>query len=189
MTPSAASYLAPLSTGLGCGESPSPARKMLATSPRKRGEVNRPHSLIHTPAISPCIAREFCFHVLSARIQRAQGMPGAQCARSLACEMKKAHERSHRRYTPASPGIPYAMVLTVSFALSPVTGLVCHRRRRKLPFANLTPASGHQDHTTSPSADKSALVRSTISVHRIPPRVRDDREPPLCETGWQGMYC
>jgi hypothetical protein len=44
--------------------------------------------------------------------------------------MKKAHERSHRRYTPASPGIPYAMVLTVSFALSLVTGLVCHHRRR-----------------------------------------------------------
>jgi hypothetical protein len=28
-----------------------------------------------------------------------------------------------------------------------------------------------------------------VSVHRIPPRVRDDREPPLCETGRHGMYC
>ena len=37
-------------------------------------------------------------------------------------------------------------------ALSPVTGLVCHRRLRKLSLANLTPASGRQDHTTSPSA-------------------------------------
>jgi hypothetical protein len=34
-----------------------------------------------------------------------------------------------------------------------VTGLVCHPRPRKLPSANLTPASGRQDHTTSPSAD------------------------------------
>jgi hypothetical protein len=25
------------------------------------------------------------------------------------------------------------------------------------------------------------------SVHRIPPRVRDDREPPLCETRWRGL--
>jgi len=33
---------------------------------------------------------------------------------------------------------------------------------------DLTPASGCQDHTTSPSAS-SALVRSAISVHRIPP--------------------
>src|SRR5665213_103463 len=41
----------------------------------------------------------------------------------------------------------------------------------------LTPASGCQDHTSSPSAS-SALVSSTASVHRIPPRVRDDRETP-----------
>jgi hypothetical protein len=43
--------------------------------------------------------------------------------------------------------------------------------------ADLTPASGRQDHTTSPSAS-GALVSSIVSVHRIPPRVRDDREPP-----------
>jgi hypothetical protein len=59
------------------------------------------------------------------------------------------------------------MVLTVSFVLSPVTGLSCHRRSHELLRENLTPASGRQDHTTSPSA-KSALVFSTIGVHRIP---------------------
>jgi hypothetical protein len=32
--------------------------------------------------------------------------------------------------TPVHPAFPHAMVLTVSFALSPVTGLDCHRRRR-----------------------------------------------------------
>jgi hypothetical protein len=42
---------------------------------------------------------------------------------------EKAHEQV-TTVTPASPGIPYAMVLTVSFVLSPVTGLVCHRRKR-----------------------------------------------------------
>jgi hypothetical protein len=70
------------------------------------------------------------------------------------------------------------MVLTVSFALSLVTGPSCHHRRRKLVFANLTPASGRQDHTTSPSAS-SAIRQERISVHRIPPHVRDDRETPL----------
>jgi hypothetical protein len=45
--------------------------------------------------------------------------------------------------------------------------------------ADLTPASGRQDHTTSPSAS-GALVSSPISVHRIQPRVRDDRDTPLC---------
>ena len=44
------------------------------------------------------------------------------------------------------------------------------------------PASGHQDHTTSPSAS-SAIRQERVHVHRIPPRVRDDREPPL---QWDG---
>jgi hypothetical protein len=44
--------------------------------------------------------------------------------------------------------------------------------------ANLTPASGRQDHTTSPSAAPS-LVCNAARVHRILSRVRDDLEPPL----------
>jgi hypothetical protein len=44
--------------------------------------------------------------------------------------------------------------------------------------ANLTPASRRQDHTTLPSAS-SAFVKGAIRVHRIPSRVRDDREAPL----------
>ncbi len=56
-------------------------------------------------------------------------MPGAQRARSLACKSKK-HTSVVTTVTPGSPGIPYAMVLTGSFVLSPVTGLVCHRRQR-----------------------------------------------------------
>src|ERR1700676_2572063 len=52
--------------------------------------------------------------------------------------------------------------------------------------ANLMPASGHQDHTTSPSASR-AIRQRRISVHRIPPRVRDDREPPLQRNGTAGV--
>src|SRR6202040_3869732 len=44
--------------------------------------------------------------------------------------------------------------------------------------ANLTPASGRQDHTSSPSASH-AVRQERIRVHRIPPRVRDDRDTPL----------
>jgi hypothetical protein len=74
---------------------------------------------------------------------------------------KNKHTSIVTTVTPVSPGIPRAMVLTVSFVLSPVTGLVCHRHRRiwrvkarsgRHASANLTPASGRQDHTTSPSA-------------------------------------
>jgi hypothetical protein len=60
--------------------------------------------------------------------QRAQGKPGARCTRSLVCSVLVAHECSHHRFT-GTPSFPCAMVLTVSFVLSPVTGLFCHRRR------------------------------------------------------------
>src|SRR5258705_2180938 len=70
-----------------------------------------------------------------------------------------------------------------------------------LNSANLTPASGRQDHSTSPYAATS-LVRSLLiahkssnspchpsrakrcRVHRTPPRVRDDHDTPLW---WGGM--
>ena len=52
---------------------------------------------------------------------RAPNAPAASCAK---VESTRVSHHGHA----GSPGIPRAMVLTVSFALSPVTGLVCHRR-------------------------------------------------------------
>ena len=57
--------------------------------------------------------------------KRAQGKPGARRTRSLVCKGRK-HTSSHHRFA-GTPGLPCAMVLTVSFALSPVIGLFCHR--------------------------------------------------------------
>src|ERR1019366_7767963 len=57
--------------------------------------------------------------------RRAWGMPGARCTRSLVCSVLVAHECSHHRST-GTPGIPCAMVLTVSFVLSPVIGYLMH---------------------------------------------------------------
>jgi hypothetical protein len=50
---------------------------------------------------------------------------------SLACKIDQAHERSHHRLA-GTPGFPRAVVLTVSFVLSPETGLCCLRHRRKI---------------------------------------------------------
>ena len=55
-------------------------------------------------------------------------MPGARCARSLAYDNKTKYTSVVTTVTPVSPGIPRAMVLTVSFVLSPEIGLVCLRR-------------------------------------------------------------
>jgi hypothetical protein len=102
-------------------------------------------------------------------------MPGARCTRSRACSVVNTRV-SHHGYT-GSPGIPARNGFNGFLRALPGD-------RACLPpsFADrsttLTPASGRQDHTTSPSAS-GALVRSTIRVHRIPFRVRDDREPPL----------
>src|SRR6266404_314555 len=46
-------------------------------------------------------------------IQRAQGMPGAQCARGLACKIEK-HTSIVTTVTPERPGIPRAMVLRLT---------------------------------------------------------------------------
>src|SRR3954451_7774101 len=63
---------------------------------------------------------------------------------------------------PDDPAFPHAMVLTVSFVISPVIGLVCHRRLAVDP-QNLTPASRRQDHTTSPSAFSTVRQRRLIA--------------------------
>ena len=69
------------------------------------------------------------------------------------------------------------MVLTVSFVLSPVIGLFCHRRRwsylHRLDAS--VEASGPHDFAVRLSAIRQRRIR----VHRIPPRVRDDRDTPL----------
>jgi hypothetical protein len=83
--------------------------------------------------------------------QRAQGMPGASCTRSLACEIKQAHERSHHRYRRINRHSP-RNGFTAYCVLSPATNSSCHRRWRikgssnpvELDFASasLTPATG-----------------------------------------------
>jgi len=50
--------------------------------------------------------------------------------------------------------------------------------------ANLTPASGRQDHTTSPSAGQRSRQQRRLRPSHPAPYVRDDRETPLL---WGGM--
>ena len=95
-------------------------------------------------------------------------MPGAQCTRSLVCAgvVKYAHEYSQRRHRK-HPAFPTQWFYGL-YVISPVTGLFCHRRSRGIvSHENLAPASGRQDHTTSPSAIASLVLRR-YDVHRIP---------------------
>jgi hypothetical protein len=111
-------------------------------------------------------------------------MPGARCARSLVCESGVLEcTRVFTASSPESPGIPRAMVYGLYRAL-PGDRLVDTVIGGN--SANLTPAPRRQDHTTSPSAS-APFVRKRISVHRIPPRVRDVAQRP--SVGQDGASC
>src|SRR5438552_9239613 len=98
--------------------------------------------------------------------QIKEGAGNAGCALHPRPRVRKKSTRvSNHRYT-ASTGIPCTMVLTVSFVISPVTGLFCHRHFAGIIPRTLAPASGRQDHTTSPSAE-ALLVRAMIALQRL----------------------
>src|SRR6266436_10013488 len=99
---------------------------------------------------------------------RAQGMPGAQCARSLACKIDKAHEHSHHGHTGNHPAFPAQWFYGLLRAL-PGDRAFCHRHLRiwrvttrlgSHASANLTPASRRQNHTTSPYAESIVRLRA-----------------------------
>ena len=123
-------------------------------------------------------ARPSCAEDSPSQKQRAQGKPGARCTRSLACELKK-HTSVVTTGSPDSSGLPCAMVLTVSSALSPVTGLSCHRRLANC-FTKLDAsvgASGPHDFAVRGSA---ARQRVATCVHRIPHPTFVTTRTPLC---------
>jgi hypothetical protein len=110
-------------------------------------------------------------------IQRAQGMPGARSARSLACKSRKHASKSprSRRVTRHSPRNGF----NGCFALSPVTGLSCHRRKWSYLHqldASVGASGPHDFAVRKPAPSSLALPASTASQ----PYVRDDRETPLC---------
>jgi hypothetical protein len=108
-------------------------------------------------------------------------MPGARRTRSLACR-KQNTRVSHHGYTENTRHSRTRMVLTVSFVLSPVTGLSCHRRLAGRP-AKLDAsvgASGPHDFAVRLGAIRQERRR----VHRIPhPTSVTIAIRPSCEAG------
>ena len=95
-------------------------------------------------------------------------MPGGKRTRSLAWKIENTRV-SHRRYAPDHPAFPHANGFNGFLRALPgdrlfVTIPGAMRKHRR----ELTPASGRQDHTTSPSAFENAFVFRIESVHRIP---------------------
>jgi hypothetical protein len=116
-------------------------------------------------AISRRDAPEPCVGWPPPQGKRAQGKPGARRTRGPVCNCYWQKGTRAYRFSGGNPAFP-ARWATAYSALSRVTGLSCHPHPRKVLLpADLTPASGCQDHTASPSAT-AALVIRRHRVHR-----------------------
>src|SRR5258708_1116279 len=121
-------------------------------------------------------------------------------------QMKKAHEHSHHGHTGNHPAFPAQWFYGLLRALP--GDHACLTPSPALLLADLTPALGRQNDTTSPSAS-AQFVKRTARVHRIPPRVGDVAQRPsvwdgtariseliwvgregkyFCKRGWTGHF-
>jgi hypothetical protein len=99
--------------------------------------------------------------VLGRNPRKTEGAGKTGCALHPRSRVQDAHSKTHTsiQVQRKHSGLPCAMVLTVSFALSSVSR-ACLPPSPADKSANLTPASGCQDHTTSPSASVSFVRRA-----------------------------
>jgi hypothetical protein len=112
------------------------------------------------------ISPELCMFLRLSK-QRAQGMPGARRARSLACN-EKSIECSHHGHIGFTRHSPRDGVNKLPRAL-PGDRLVCHRRQRSCPRQLDTSAGVSGPHALA--VRFRAVRQRRIHVHRIPLRV------------------
>src|SRR5258708_24145924 len=124
------------------------ARSFVNTASRSRG------------ATRPRFAR----NVPPSEDQRAQGMPGARCTRSLVCDKKQTHEHSHHGHTGNHPAFPAQWFYGLLRALPVVQA--CLTPSPALLLEDLTLPPGRQNDQTSPSPPErspSTLPATTAS--------------------------
>ena len=114
---------------------------------------------------------------------RAQGRPGARCTRGLACKKRKQDAHEH---TGSAEAVRPSLRNGFNGFLRALPGdrLSCHRRHAGMNPPDLTPASGRQDHTTSPSAIQprsSVVAIPSIASHRTFVTIASR---PSCRVGW-----
>src|SRR5258707_11353739 len=131
---------------------------------------------LHDFAISRHDAPEVCksFRPRSLRGRRedrVRAAPAVSCA--------NMHKENAHEHTGSAESIRPSLRngFTAYNALSPVTGLFATVAPRINP-RHLTPASGRQNHATSPSAS-APFVKGTSASTASHRAFRDDREPPL----------
>ena len=104
---------------------------------------------------------------------RAPGAPAAARAKVESTRVSHHGRTGNTRHSPRNGFNGFLRALPGDRAFLPPSPARCESIS-----PDLMPASGRQDHTTSPSAS-APFVNAHLRVHRIPPHVRDDRETPL----------
>ena len=138
----------------------------------------------HTPphsrdAIRPSLCKFVrTLQIRGRREDRVHAAPAVSCAN---CTKKRT--RAYR-FSGGIPAFPAQWFYGLLRALPGDRAFLPPSSLRSVCFSkNLTPASGRQNHTTSPYANAPfvcALARAQhLRVHRIPPYVRDDHDTPL----------
>src|ERR1700761_9389197 len=91
--------------------------------------------------------------------ERAQGRPGARCTRGLVC--KKVHALGAHEHTGSAETLRPSLRsgFTTYGALSLAARCATIASVMRSIIANLTPASGRQDHTVLPYASRSHVWR------------------------------
>jgi hypothetical protein len=126
-------------------------------------------------------SREVCQKLPYPLEQRARGIPGARCTRSVACKIIRSTRHSHHGHTGFTRH-------------SPRNGLrlISRSPRRPGSFAtvaggiastDLTPASGCQDHTFLPSASERSRQQRSLRPPHPAPHVDDVAQRPSYRVG------
>jgi len=144
----------------------------------------------HNLAISRHVTPELCWKIQPSpnRGRRAiprgtQGRPGARCTRGLACKWTKRRAHEHTGSAEAvRPSLRNGF--TAYFVLSLATGFLSPSSLRSLLLKNLTPASGRQNHTTSPSASAPFVKGTSASTASRSTSVTIAKRPSY-GTGWR----
>jgi hypothetical protein len=134
----------------------------------------------HTFAISPHVLREV-FVYFPPSPTRGRGDAGRPVRPIAACAEVVVERTRVSQVTPEITRHSPRDVLQLIRDL-PGERLFCHRRLRKLPSANLTPAPRCQDHTISPSASAPFVIGASASTaSRLASETIANR--PSCEAG------
>jgi hypothetical protein len=112
-------------------------------------------------------------------------MPGARRAAASRAKQKSTRDSHHGHTGIARHSLRNGF--TAYNVIFPVIGLCCHRHQRSCSRQLDASVEASEPHDF---AVRSRAVRQQhIRVHRIPPRVRDDREPPLVWDETKSLYC